>query len=133
MAGALGVCLAASACGVLPVAADVPIPTQSPPADPTRCMAALLQGQLTADARWGIALRTPDGQVRQVVWPNGYSGAAANGTVILRDTEGRDVARTGDWVEVAGGELEDGAWIACSLDPVQPWSGPEGRASGGSG
>ena len=116
-----------AACGSASLTGIVQVPTQSPAADPSRCMAALLQGQLIESTQWGIAVREPSGAVREVIWPAGYSAARATGVVTLRDPSGAAVANTGDWVEISGGELGGGAWLACPLDPVKPWDRtPEG-------
>jgi hypothetical protein len=78
-------------------------------------MAALIEGVLVADARWGIALRDSGGEpVRQVIWPHGFAGRVDGGRLALVDASGRVVAHVGDQVRIGGGETgSDGAWLAC--------------------
>jgi hypothetical protein len=85
------------------------------------CAAALLQGQLVPHPQWGIAIRDPQGVTWEVLWPADYSAVSTLGGLFLLDGSGREIARTGDWVEVGGGETGNFVWLACSIEPVRPW------------
>jgi hypothetical protein len=76
-------------------------------------MAALIEGDLTEDTRWGLALTEPTGNVREIVWPAGYSGRHGN-PVQLIDDRGQVVASLGDHLELGGGENGQHVWIACA-------------------
>lgn len=77
-------------------------------------MAARTIGTLVSDDQWGLALLGPDGTVRKVLWPYGFSARqAATGRVLL-DASGEVVLAEGNLVELGGGEIDAGrAWIAC--------------------
>jgi len=94
----------------------VAVPTQAPvPAGtPAGCPAALIEGTLVADERWGMALAGTDGLRRKVLWPHGYTARREAGGLVLYDAGGSVVAREGDVVSMAGGETgSDGPWLAC--------------------
>lgn len=94
----------------------VAVPTQAPvPAGtPAACPAALIEGTLVADERWGMALAGTDGIRRKVLWPHGYTARREAGGLVLYDAGGSVVAREGDVVSIGGGETgSDGSWLAC--------------------
>jgi hypothetical protein len=87
-------------------------------------MAALIEGDLVADPRWGIALRDSTGTIRKVTWPFGYSARPGDPPELL-DARGQAVARVGDRVGIGGGEDAPDTWIACPgqvqrLVPIAP-------------
>ena len=100
----------------------VAVPT-SPPAplleSARACPAALLEGRLVPDDRWGIALQTEFGPTG-VRWPHGYVAALDPGLVLLDDS-GQLVARAGEIVYVGGGmDADNVLFVACghvSPDP----------------
>jgi hypothetical protein len=99
----------------------VAVPTQSPPAasgTPAPCMAALAEGVLAADDRWGIALEDPaTGVIREVIWPFGFVARRDAAGLSLMDAAGAIVARVGDRVSIGGGEIDAaGTWLACPGD-----------------
>ena len=69
----LATALAACASSIEPEVVFIQVPTQPPsPPGVQAGMAALLSGTLVADARWGVAVASPDGAIVKVVWPHGY-------------------------------------------------------------
>ncbi len=77
-------------------------------------MAALIEGTLVRDARSGVALRDPQRQVRQVIWPHGYHVRNEGGRLVVLDAADRVVAGEGDRVSIGGGEIDAaGTWLAC--------------------
>jgi hypothetical protein len=93
---------------------DVRLRTQEPQPVGAACMAALIEGMLVRDAPSGLALRDPQGLLRQVVWSNGYSAHNDAGRLVLLDASGVVVAREGDRVSIGGGEIDsNGTWLAC--------------------
>jgi hypothetical protein len=78
------------------------------------CMAALIEGVLVRDVQSGVALQDPQGLVRQVIWPNGYSAREDSGPLIVLDASGNLVAHEGDRVSIGGGEIDaKGTWLGC--------------------
>ena len=78
------------------------------------CPAALIEGTLVRDDQSGVALRDPQGQVRQVIWPNGYSAREDDGRLAVVDASGMVLAHEGDRVMIGGGEIDaDGTWLGC--------------------
>lgn len=99
-----------------PDVSPVVVPTQPPSSSgsPTACATGFLEGRLTQDDRWGVALQDETGSVRKIVWPWGFAARRSIGGLVLVDANGRVVARTGDLLSVGGSELEPGGtWIAC--------------------
>jgi hypothetical protein len=101
-----------------PIAAGPPliaVPTQEPAPTQLACMAALLDGVLIADPRWGVAVQVASGgPIHKVIWPNGFTARTEGGRLALLDRDGHVVAHTGDRVQVSGGEGgADDAWFAC--------------------
>jgi hypothetical protein len=107
--------------GPAPTSASlIAVPTQSPPPSvgtPVPCMAALIDGDLVADATYGIALddlHTHTRRVRKVIWPYGFVAARDGDRLALLDGAGQIVAHEGDRVQLGGGEISsDGPWLAC--------------------
>lgn len=66
---------------------------------------ALLTGTLALDENRCVVLDdAPGGTWTYATWPAGYTAATdSNGQVILRDSDGDPVARSGDTVEMGGG------------------------------
>ena len=88
--------------------------TPEPPGTLQACMAALTSGTLVRDATSGVALRDPDGSVRQVVWPYGYTARDDGGRLVVLDASGAVVAHEGDRVSIGGGEIDSrGTWLGC--------------------
>jgi len=117
--------LAVAACSIgavpTPDPAAIALPTQPPvpSGTPPACMAALLEGRLVEDERWGLALVDANGTVHKVVWPYGYSARRDVAHVALLDPTG--VAVTGQGLQIGGGEIgSDGAWLACGIGVEVP-------------
>jgi hypothetical protein len=53
-----------------------------------------------------------------IVWTNGYRSAVVDAGVAVLSPSGEVVARAGDTVEVTGGEVRPGEWLACG--PPRP-------------
>jgi hypothetical protein len=90
------------------------------------CRDALGGGRLVADARSGLAVVDEEGEVTVVRWPFGYTARQEVGRIALVDPTGRTVARDGDTIRFAGGEVA-GTWHVCPWDSVvviEPWSSP---------
>ncbi|HEX7196166.1 MAG TPA: hypothetical protein VF364_04945 [Candidatus Limnocylindria bacterium] len=68
------------------------------------CHLARAEGRLVAHPAWGLALRPGLHPPYPVVWPHGYAGRIAGDRVELLDHRGRVVARSGDTLEMGGGE-----------------------------
>ena len=84
-------------------------------------MAAVLTGTLVRDATSGVALRDPQGLVRQVVWPYGYAARDDGGRFVVLDASGAVVAHEGDRVSIGGGEIgTDGTWGGCGETTILP-------------
>jgi hypothetical protein len=112
--------LALSACSVIRQVDSIAVPTSEPgPLVGQGCPAALLQGRLARDDRWGVAIVDEFGP-QPVRWPNGY-GAELSPGLVLRDGKGNAVAAEGDTVYVGGGmDPANELFVACgyvSRDP----------------
>lgn len=107
-------CAAAPSFDVLSDTVPVPTMPSSPPGTPAACMAALIEGTLVADDRWGIALRGTDGGVIKVVWPHGYVARRTEDGMVLLDAAGIVVGRAGQHVSLGGGMPDGTTWVACS-------------------
>ena len=84
----------------------VHLQTQPSPHPGEACEAARIGGVLTADADWGLGLKsysTVDG----VLWPFGYSARREPVGIVLVDRSGRIVAREGDRIAMAGFQSDD--------------------------
>ena len=68
------------------------------------CLLARAEGRLVAHPGWGLALQPGLDPPYPIVWPHGYAGRIAGERVELLDHRGRVVARSGDTLEMAGGE-----------------------------
>jgi hypothetical protein len=99
--------------------ARIPVPTAKPRPSGGLCAAANASGTLAADPRWGVALRGGS-NVREVIWPHGFSAADDHFGRALLDPGGRVVARVGDYVWIGGGGVpgRGDAFGACHLPPV---------------
>jgi hypothetical protein len=77
------------------------------------CMSALISGQLVIGAGPGVDLKEPDGSVRVVIWPDGYTFSSGNDRAVM-NAQGTAIAKVGDHVELGGGESgPDNAWKVC--------------------
>lgn len=79
------------------------------------CPMALAQATLVRNPRTGLGFTSGLGDVRDVVWPAGYTAWIEGGLAVLRDASGELVAREGDIVRSGGGFTTDGRWYACSV------------------
>lgn len=118
LAAILIVGLASCGAGTQPTADPslIAVPTQDPePAGtPRACPAALIEGILVSDERWGLAIQDPEGLTREVLWPHGYAARREASGLALIDGDGSVVAHEGDRVQIGGGETSsDGAWLGC--------------------
>jgi hypothetical protein len=48
-----------------------------------------------------------------VTWNGGYHAAEIDGALVVLSPAGAVVARSGDRVEISGGEVRPGEWFAC--------------------
>jgi len=101
-AAALLLAMTSTGCAVPPGAVSMDLATDPPLSANTGCPLALAGGTLVRDHRSGFALRNGD-QVETVSWPYGYSMVEVDGTAVLLDANGREVAREGDIVQATGG------------------------------
>jgi hypothetical protein len=94
--------------GLAQRASLISIPTAAPRvpnADgQTFCHTAGAGGQLVAHPAWGLAIQNATYPPQLIVWPHDYVGRIAGDHVQLLDDRGRVVARTGDWIEMGGGQ-----------------------------
>ena len=86
----------------------IAIPT-APPLVPNAkgevfCHLARAEGRLVAHPDWGLALQPGPNPPDPIVWPHGYAGRIAGNGVELLDHRGGVIARTGDTIEMAGGQ-----------------------------
>ena len=98
----------------------VPLSVQDGPPGGTECAGPGLQGQLTEDSLWGLAVHeSASAVVHPVMWPPAFAAAREAGRIELLDATGRVVAREGDVVSVPGENHDDdpkiatGVWFAC--------------------
>jgi hypothetical protein len=97
-----------------------PVPTielrTAPPngiESPQACMMALMQGVLVREERSGIGIVSDgDGTRYQVIWPSGYVAVDGSPPFVLNDT-GQRIAKVGDHVALAGGEVAPATWLTC--------------------
>lgn len=95
----------------------IPVPTQEPilPFEQQACPAALLQGMLVADPRWGMAVADRfEGRVKKVLWPYGWAARSEGGRRVLLNEARQVVGGEGDLIQFGGGEMPAGEWLACS-------------------
>lgn len=100
----------------------VGVPTQAPEpsGSPRPCPAALIEGALVTDERWGLVIEDADGLRRKILWPHGYA-ARVGSRLALLDASGSIVAYEGDLVRVGGGETgSSGTWLGCGGITVVP-------------
>ena len=50
-----------------------------------------------------------------IEWPAGFATRQAGGRAVVVDPGGRVIAGVGDVVELLGGEVRPGVWLACPL------------------
>lgn len=107
----------------------IAIPTAEPVVadEGTVCLDAANGGRLAAHPQWGIAVVSGGSGPQRMIWPNGYVARIAGDRLELLDGEGEVVARTGDHIQVGGGETTIGGvqgWIVCpagiKVEPVWP-------------
>lgn len=117
----LGALVLAGCAGPSP-AGLIPVPTSEPSGifGPTACPAALLEGELVADAEFGFVVDHADGFSSAVTWPHGFVARDAPRRELLDDS-GRIVAREGDMVALGGGEGSAGpGFVVCGQLEVSP-------------
>jgi hypothetical protein len=96
---------------------EVPLRTANSPNLSGECMAARIEGILSANVTTGLGIRSPidpmpshgplgSPVVVDVVWPFGWTARRVGEDVLLFDDAGAYVARTGDEVAFAGGFVE---------------------------
>lgn len=124
--GVAAVGVALGSCSALGDAGRViGLPTSPPGLWMQGCPAALLEGALVADDRWGVALATEFGS-QAVRWPSGYY-ARQSGALTLHDAVGRVVASQGDIVYVGGGmDADNVLFVACGYVSRDPPSANRG-------
>lgn len=84
----------------------------------TFCHLARSAGQLVVHSEWGRAVQNAPYPPELIVWPHDYVGRRAGDHVQLLDDRGRVVARTGDWIEMGGGQITfegDQGFSACPV------------------
>lgn len=106
---------------VPPIGALVAIPTAEPAPPNSPCNDALIQGQLVADARFGLAIRTRSG-VAATLWPHGYFGRVSADGIQLVAPDGRIIGQTGDRISAGGGAHQidgvDGVFACSNIEAV---------------
>ena len=82
---------------------------------------ALIQGELVADARFGLAIRTRSG-VAATLWPQGYFGRVSADGIQLVAADGRIIGQTGDRISAGGGTHQidglDGVFACSNIEAV---------------
>jgi hypothetical protein len=79
------------------------------------CMAALLPGTLTVDARTGLGIQLDEGPLVPVRWPHGWMALDAR-PIVLTDADGGVIAHVGDRMAIGGGDGVGDIWEACPSD-----------------
>jgi hypothetical protein len=93
------------------------------------CPTALGGGTLAPSPRSGLGFGA-DGEIRDVLWPFGYTARRDGDTVLLIDDHGTFVARTGEHMAVGGGAIGDNTFFACTVAPrATPSDSPAADAS----
>jgi hypothetical protein len=112
LAGCAASPAATSAGGSSPVGAErSPVQRESSTASP--CMSSTIEGQLILAAGLGVDLKEPNGSVRRVIWPDGYTFSPGKDRTVV-DGQGTAIAKVGDQVELGGGESgPENAWLVC--------------------
>jgi len=88
----------------------IPLPTSDwRPGD--RSMQALGGGEIAIDPQ-GCVYLASGGAKTYAVWPDGYSTELVDGTVVIVDDQGREVAREGQQIRAGGGYSEPGEYAA---------------------
>lgn len=80
------------------------------------CPANVIEGDLVPASAAGVAIEAA-GEHLPIRWPTGYSGRRDGGTVLILDAAGEVVARTGTHINLNGGTVERGVWLACPIPP----------------
>ena len=84
------------------------------------CPAALYEGILTEQAGDLVVVREDGARGERVIWPGGYGVRKDGDTLVVADFFGSVKAREGDFVQLGGGEAEDGLWRTCGMFEVGP-------------
>ena len=71
------------------------------------------EGTLVRHPDSGVGLRDQEGSVLQVIWPADYTARDDAGRLAVIDGSGAVIAHEGDRVEIAGAEVEPGAFLGC--------------------
>jgi hypothetical protein len=71
------------------------------------CEAARVGGVLAWDPAVGIGFRDSNGAVIRVVWPHGWTARMEIGGVVLFGEDGREIAREGQQIAMAGARGDD--------------------------
>jgi hypothetical protein len=109
-----------------PIALLTGEPPREPGETPGACPAALLEGRLVLDERWGPAVQGtgPESPIVRVVWPFGYTARVDALGIALVGADGMAVAHLGDMLAIGGGEHPAGGFGACGdvmrVDPDAP-------------
>jgi hypothetical protein len=93
--------------------APVPIGT-----GPERCYLSSIDGDLVTDPDTGTAI-IEGGQRVPVIWQPGWTGRRSPfGEVVILDSSGRTLGRTGTHVRIGGGYPPQpaGTWLGCWID-----------------
>ena len=86
----------------------ISIPTAAPlvpDAEGNVCLLAGAEGRLVVHPSWGLAIQSGPNPPYPILWPHGYVGRIAGDRVELLDHRGRVVARSGDSIEMGGGQV----------------------------
>lgn len=114
--GLLAGCATGIAATPLPTSTAVGSEHSSGPSEASTaaaCMSALISGQLVIGSGVGVDLKEPDGSVRVVIWPDGYSFSSGTDRVVM-NAQGTAIAKVGDHVELGGGESgPNNDWKVC--------------------
>jgi hypothetical protein len=128
--GAIPYWIAAQVDAPGPAPEPIALLTDEPPRDPgetpAACPAALLEGRLVLDERWGPAVQGtgPESPIVRVVWPFGYTARVDALGIALVGADGVAIAHLGDVLAIGGGGHPAGGFGACGdvtrVDPDAP-------------
>jgi hypothetical protein len=71
------------------------------------------EGTLVRHPDSGAGLRDHEGTLMEVIWPTDYIARNDGGRLAVIDGIGAVIAHEGDLVEIAGAEVEPGAFLGC--------------------